>query len=44
MQLIESKNGEVFQLSGRPELYEQAKVELWVIKDKNGIKILAAEP
>jgi hypothetical protein len=42
--LIKSKNGEVFQVSVSPDLYEQAKVDQWVIKDKNGIQILASEP
>ncbi len=42
--LIKSKNGEVFQVSVSPELYEQAKVDMWVIKDRNGVKVLAAEP
>lgn len=41
---IKSKNGEVFQVNVSPELYEQAKVDLWVIKNKDDIKILAAEP
>lgn len=42
--LIESKNGEEFQVSVSPELYEQAKVDAWVTKDKREIKFLAAEP
>jgi hypothetical protein len=42
--LIKAKNGETFQVTVGPELYEQAKVDLWVIKNKDDIKILAAEP
>jgi hypothetical protein len=42
--LIKSNDGEVFQVSVSPDLYEQAKAGLWVIKDKTGIKILASEP
>ena len=42
--LIKSKDGETFQVSVSPELYEQAKVDVWVIKNKDGIKILASEP
>lgn len=42
--LIRSKNGEVFQVIVSPESHEQAKVEAWVIKDKNGIQFFATEP
>jgi hypothetical protein len=42
--LIRSKNGDVFQVIVSPESYEQAKVECWVIKDKNGIQFFATEP
>lgn len=42
--LIKSKNEEVFQVSVSPELYEQAKVDFWVIKDGDGFRMLAAEP
>lgn len=42
--LIKSKNGEVFQVSVGRELYEQAKVDNWVIKDKDGVRFLSAEP
>jgi hypothetical protein len=42
--LIKSKNGEVFQVSVSPEVYEQAQVNLWVMKDNSGIRFLAAEP
>lgn len=42
--LIKSKNNEVFQVSVSPELYEQAKVGNWLLKDKEGLRILEAEP
>ena len=42
--LIKSKNNEVFQVSVSPELYEQAKVGNWLIKNKEGLRILEAEP
>lgn len=42
--LIKSKSGEVFQVNVSPELYEQVKVDMWLIKDKDNSKILAAEP
>jgi hypothetical protein len=41
---LKSKNGEAFQVTVSAELYDEAKVDLWVIKNKDGFKILATKP
>lgn len=42
--MIKAKDGEVFEVRVGPELYEQAKVDQWVIKNTNGFTISASEP
>lgn len=40
--LIKSKSGEAFQVVVSAELYEQAAVDLWVVKTKHEFKVLPA--
>ncbi|HEV7473589.1 MAG TPA: hypothetical protein VGN90_06060 [Pyrinomonadaceae bacterium] len=42
--LIKPKEGEAFEVAAGPELYEDVKVGRWIVKNKEGVKMSAAEP
>jgi hypothetical protein len=42
--LIKTRDGSMFTVSVGPEFYDRTIVNQWVVKDQNGLRVLADEP